>query len=90
MDADEQRGQLARIVVEEGLELWDVWLRYFAIGGSATEEQFVRYAVGDVQLFPLQRDLISVALREMAIERQEALGVPDTHVRSCHVPGHGE
>ncbi|WDF34531.1 hypothetical protein PTW37_06435 [Arthrobacter agilis] len=90
MDADQQRGQLATIVLEEGFELWDVWLRYFAIGGSATEEQFVHYAVGEVQLLPLQRDLISIALREMVLELQEARGVPDTRNRPYRLMDHGE
>lgn len=68
VNADHQRKQLAQIVLEEDLDLADVWVRYFAIGGTASEEEFALYAVGQIELMSLQRDLISIALRELVDE----------------------
>lgn len=90
MDADQQRKQLAQIVLEENLELADVWVRYFAIGGSASEEEFALYAVEELNLMPLQRDLISMALRELIVEHQEAMGEPATRERPRRLSDHGD
>lgn len=90
MNADEQRLQLARIVLEEKLELWDVWLRYFALAGRASEEEFALYAVGETQLPPLQRDLIAMALRELVSEHRERTGRSDTGSRPRRLSDHGE
>ncbi|MHA7145589.1 hypothetical protein ACX80U_12825 [Arthrobacter sp. TmT3-37] len=88
MRSDEQRDQLTQIVQEENLHLSDVWLRYSTHGGRANEDQFARYAAGEYELAQLQRDLISIALRELVAERQESQGIIDTRNRpGCRRPG---
>ncbi|MHA7208073.1 hypothetical protein [Arthrobacter sp. MDT1-65] len=72
MDAHAQREQLTRILIEEDLHLSEVWLRYFSLGGEETEEQLILYTVEEVQLGEGQRDLISIALRELVSERHGA------------------
>lgn len=90
MDAGEQRKQLAQIVLEEDLDLFEVWLRYFAVGGTASEEEFALYAVGDFELKPLQGDLFSIALREVVDEHREAWGRPTTQERPRRLTDHGD
>lgn len=81
MRADDQRRQLAQIVIEEGLNVHDLWLRYLMNGGSAGDDELARYVAGELQLEELQRDLLSIAVRELVSERQESLGLRDTRKR---------
>lgn len=90
MDAGEQRGQLAQIVLEEDLDLSAVWIRYFAVGGTANEEEFALYAVGEFELRPLQRDLVSIALREVVDEHREAMNRSTTRERPRRLTDHGD
>ncbi|MEC5200833.1 hypothetical protein RCH21_003086 [Arthrobacter sp. PL16] len=90
MNADEQRKQLAQIVLEENLDLSLVWLGYFRISGSANEKDFRLYAAGECQLPTPQRDLISLALRQLATGHQEALERQVDRERSQHLHDHGD
>ncbi|WP_104179570.1 hypothetical protein [Arthrobacter sp. B0490] len=72
MDAHTQREQLTQIMIEEDLHLSEVWLRYFSLGGEESEEQLMLYTVAEVQLREGQRDLVSIALRELVSERHGA------------------
>lgn len=90
MHADHQRKQLAQIVLEEDLDLADVWAHYFAIGGNTSEEKFALYAVGQCELISVQRDLISIALREVVDKHSEATGRPTTRQRPPRPPDYDD
>jgi hypothetical protein len=66
VDADEQRGQFVRTILHEDLDLHDVWLEYFAMTGTASEEEVALYAVEMVMLSQAQRDLLALAADESA------------------------
>jgi hypothetical protein len=90
VDSGQQRDQLAQIVLQEDLELAEVWICYFSIGGTADEEQVARYAVGELELPQLQRDLISIALREAVDGHRKAMGESITRERPRRFSDHGE
>jgi hypothetical protein len=65
-NAEEQRQEFVRMILQEDLDLHDVWLEYFAMSGSASEEEVVLYTVGMVMLSQPQRDLLALAAQESA------------------------
>jgi hypothetical protein len=66
LNAEEQRQEFGRMILQEDLDLHDVWLEYFAMSGSASEEDVAFYTVGMVMLPQAQRDLLAVAAQESA------------------------
>jgi hypothetical protein len=66
LDAEEQRQEFVRLILQEDLDLHDVWLEYFAMSGSASEEEVALYTVGMVGLPEAQRDLLALASQESA------------------------
>jgi hypothetical protein len=66
LNAEEQRQEFVRVVLQEDLDLHDVWLEYFAMSGSASEEDVALYAVEMVMLPEAQRDLLALAAQESA------------------------
>jgi hypothetical protein len=66
MDAEEQRHAFVQMILQEDLDLHDVWLEYFAMTGSASEEEVALYAVEMLMLPEAQRDLLALAARESA------------------------
>ncbi len=74
MNADDQGMQLANIIIEEDAELSEVWLRYFSFGGSASEDEFVLYVLGEGSLSEMERDLAALALQEVVSEHRDAQG----------------
>lgn len=89
MNAEEQRSQFVRTVLHEDLDLHDVWLEYFAMTGTASEEEVAHYAVEMVMLPESQRDLLTLAADESAHSAGIAF-----HRRFggllCHLEDHGE
>jgi hypothetical protein len=66
LGAEEQRQDFVRMILQEDLDLHDVWLEYFAMSGSASEEEVALYTVGVVMLPQVQRDLLALAAQESA------------------------
>jgi hypothetical protein len=66
LNAEGQRDEFVRMILQEDLDLHDVWLEYFAMSGSASEEEVALYTVGVVMLPEAQRDLLSLAAQESA------------------------
>jgi hypothetical protein len=66
LNAEEQRQEFVRVILQEDLDLHDVWLEYFAMSGSASEEDVALYAVEMVMLSEAQRDLLALAAQESA------------------------
>ncbi|MFJ6002303.1 hypothetical protein [Arthrobacter sp. NPDC092385] len=66
LNAEEQRREFVRMILQEDLDLQDVWLEYFAMSGSASEEDVALYAVEMVMLSEAQRDLLALAAQESA------------------------
>jgi hypothetical protein len=66
LNDEEQRQEFVRMILQEDLDLHDVWLEYFAMSGSASEEEVALYTVGMVMLPEAQRDLLALAAQESA------------------------
>jgi hypothetical protein len=66
LNAEEQRQEFVRMILQGDLDLHDVWLEYFAMSGSASEEEVALYTVGMVMLPEAQRDLLALAAQESA------------------------
>ncbi|MBV8159406.1 MAG: hypothetical protein JO265_00635 [Acidimicrobiia bacterium] len=47
-----------------GITLADLWLRYFTLGGTATESELGRFLRGDMQFGDGQHDVVAHALNE--------------------------
>lgn len=66
VNAEEQQRQFVRMILQEDLDLHDVWLEYFATSGSASEEEVMFYTVEMVMLPEVERDLLSLAAHTCA------------------------
>ena len=85
---DAQRVALRRSLHRGDLDRGDLWLRYFALGGSAGPaevEDFVRGAPLD----PLEGDLLAHAVNERLEERTGPLRVPYSRTLRTRVPAGG-
>lgn len=63
--AEEQRSLIDAAVVESGLSVGDVWLRYFSLSGDVDEYEVEAYLTGIMPLPPLECDLIALAVNEL-------------------------
>jgi hypothetical protein len=54
-----------------GLTLVELWLRYMALGGTATKAQLALYAHGPASLDLYQHNIIAQAINEHFIDRGE-------------------
>ncbi|MHA7279881.1 hypothetical protein ACX80H_09030 [Arthrobacter sp. MDT2-2] len=66
LNAEEQRQEFVRMLLQEDLDLHDVWLEYSAMSGSASEEEVALCTVGMMMLPEAQRDLLALAAQESA------------------------
>jgi hypothetical protein len=66
LNAEEQQREFVRMILQEDLDLHDVWLEYFAMSGSASEDEVALYTVGIVMLSEAQRGLLALAAQEAA------------------------
>ncbi|WP_159618774.1 hypothetical protein [Arthrobacter zhaoguopingii] len=89
MDAEEQRRQFVQTLLREDLNLHDVGQAYFAMTGSASEEEVALYTLEMLMLPQNQRDLLTLAIRSLLQGQARRAGFenftqqPDDH---CGAP----
>lgn len=68
MDEQRQRELASRAASESGLDAEELWIRYFAVGGSLASIEIDAYLQG-LQMIPsLERDILTQTLREALAE----------------------
>ncbi len=68
MDEQRQRELASRVASEAGLDAEELWIRYFALGGSLAQIEIDAYLQG-LQMIPsLERDILAHTLREAFAE----------------------
>jgi hypothetical protein len=60
-----QRRMLAAALNSAGIEVGDLWLKYFSLGGEAGEYEIEAYVRGLLSLPVLERDLLAMAANEL-------------------------
>ncbi|MFC9333825.1 hypothetical protein [Arthrobacter sp. NPDC057009] len=64
-DGEEQREQTAKAFRSTDLEVDELWMHYFSIGGDAGAMEIEAYLHGSYMLRPIQRDLLDHAIYEL-------------------------
>ncbi|TDK28110.1 GAF domain-containing protein [Arthrobacter crusticola] len=64
MDEQRQRELVSRAASEAGLNTEELWIRYFAVGGSLAQIEIDAYLQGLQTIPSLERDILTSALRE--------------------------
>ncbi|RJT96620.1 hypothetical protein D6T65_15940 [Arthrobacter frigidicola] len=77
MDAEEQRRQFGQTLLREDLDLHDVGRAYFAMTGSASEEEVALYALEMLMLPQNQRDLLTLAIGSVLQSQARRAGFED-------------
>ncbi|WP_253904356.1 hypothetical protein [Arthrobacter sp. Br18] len=73
---EDERLLLAEALNQAGYTVGDLWLKFFAIGGSVGEYEVEAYLSGLILLPPLQRDLLAHAANELINELPPPLRAP--------------
>ncbi|MBD1542616.1 hypothetical protein G9E11_10215 [Arthrobacter sp. IA7] len=64
-DGEAQRELTAKAFRHAELEIDDLWMHYFSIGGDAGAMEIEAYLHGSYMLRPIQRDLLDHAIYEL-------------------------
>ena len=64
MSEQEQQQGTSTAFRYTGLSSYDLWLRYFSLGGNAGEEEVDAYLYGSLLLPPFDRDMVALAVNE--------------------------
>ncbi|RAX49867.1 hypothetical protein DQ353_06790 [Arthrobacter sp. AQ5-05] len=75
-DDDLQLKQLRQVQPLAGLTVGELWLKYFAIGGSAGQFEIEAYLYAAHALPTLERDLVAHSINERFIDLGMDLRVP--------------
>lgn len=75
-DDDQQLMELRRALPLAQLSVGELWLKYFAIGGSAGEFEIEAYLFAAHELPVLERDLVAQALNERFMDLSMDIRVP--------------
>jgi hypothetical protein len=51
-----------------GVTLWELWLRYYSLGGDASEPAVAAHLAGESALPGIQQQILHVALSELSAE----------------------
>lgn len=62
----EQRAGLAEVMVAADITVPELWLKYFSMGGSASEFEVQAYVEGVLSLPVAERDLLAMSANELA------------------------
>jgi hypothetical protein len=68
MDEGDQQILTGSVVREIGLNLFELWMHYLSIGGSAGRNSVGEYVRGSGSLPRLERDLLARATNELVID----------------------
>lgn len=61
---------LRRVIDSAGLELVEVWVRYFSLGGNAEQFELDAYLHHALVLPPIERDVLAQGVNELIDDRQ--------------------
>jgi len=86
-DEDPQLRELQRVLPLAKLTVGELWLKYFALGGSAGRFEIEAYLSSAHLLPPLERDLVAQAVNEHFMDLSVDVRVPYS---SSLEPGEGE
>lgn len=75
-DDDQQLKELRRALPLAQLSVGELWLKYFAIGGSAGQFEIEAYLFAAHELPVLERDLVAQALNEHFMDLAVDIRVP--------------
>lgn len=64
-DGEAQRDRTAQAFRQSDLDVDEVWIHYFSIGGDAGAMEIDAYLHGSYMLRPIQRDLLDHAIYEL-------------------------
>lgn len=64
-DGEAQRERTAKAFRQADLEVDELWMHYFSIGGDAGAMEIEAYLHGSYMLRPIQRDLLDHAIYEL-------------------------
>lgn len=64
-DGEVQRERTAQAFRQADLEIDELWMHYFSIGGDAGALEIEAYLHGSYMLRPIQRDLLDHAIYEL-------------------------
>ena len=65
LDGEAQRDRTAHAFRRSDLDVDELWMHYFSIGGDAGAMEIEAYLHGSYMLRPIQRDLLDHALYEL-------------------------
>ncbi|MHA7283893.1 hypothetical protein [Arthrobacter sp. TMS2-4] len=65
---EDQRQRTLHAIHDGGLNVRNVWIRYFSFTGDVDEFEVDAYLNGLIMLTPLNRDLVSLAVNELIAE----------------------
>lgn len=57
-----------------GVTLWELWLRYYSLGGEASESAVAAQLRGELSLPGIQQQMLRIALTELSAEEMPAPG----------------
>jgi hypothetical protein len=60
---------------DAGVTLWELWLRYYSLGGEASESAVAAQLRGELSLPGIQQQILRIALTELSAEDAPDPGV---------------
>ncbi|TQJ33571.1 hypothetical protein FBY36_0786 [Arthrobacter sp. SLBN-122] len=60
---------------QAGCTVWELWLRYYSLGGEATEQAVAAQLRGELALPDLQQQVLGMALSELRADETAAIGI---------------
>ncbi|BBE21984.1 hypothetical protein MN0502_08670 [Arthrobacter sp. MN05-02] len=64
MSEEEQQRRTCAAFRSTSLSTYDLWLRYFSLGGNVGEEEIDAYLYSSLLLPPFERDMLALAVNE--------------------------
>lgn len=76
MSEQEQQRRTCDAFRSTSLSTYDLWLRYFSLGGNAGEEEIDAYLYSSLLLPPFDRDMLALAVNEFIADQPPAPRAP--------------
>lgn len=76
MSQQEQQRLTCAAFRSTALSTYDLWLRYFSLGGNAGEEEVDAYLYSSLLLPPFERDVLALAVNEFIADQPPAPRAP--------------
>lgn len=76
MGEHEQQRRTSAAFRSTSLSTYDLWLRYFSLGGNVGEEEIDAYLYSSLLLPPFERDMLALAVNEYIADLPPAPRAP--------------